>query len=123
MTFTEFKNKIDEWHESTKFMSSHGQMANHSVLEELKTYEDKETLIGYACLLLEEQIHLMMILLFNVVPGNELPPHPGEYYGGRIPVMRECWKYWALKENKVTKHHDEELYWVEDKFGNKGAWS
>ena len=122
MTFEEFKFQINQWHDDVKFLSSHEAMSKHNVLEELKSHQDKEQLIGYACLLLDEQIHLMMILLFNIVPGNELPPHPGEYYGGRIPVLRECWKYWALKENKVTHHNDAGSYWVEDKLGNKAFW-
>ncbi len=59
--------------------------------------------------------------ILNEIVVDKKPPIP-DYYAGRIPVIKECWKYWALRNNYVKMMHDPKTYWVEDKFGHRGEW-
>lgn len=119
LTFKEFTSMIEAWQKDVMFSSFHHQMMKHEVYEKLLTY-DKDLIIRYACLMLvDKYIHLMFILLGQLV---ENPPPLDSYYVGRIPVMKECWRYWALKEEIVRSKHNPSLYWVEDKDGNIGDW-
>jgi hypothetical protein len=125
MTFEEFDSHMYNWSQETMFHSTYHLIAKHPSYEKIVEYaetsaERKNDVIGFTCLLLTSNyIHNCFIILGRLVDN---PPPFNEYYAGRIPVMRECWRYWALKENIVFNKHDVRSYWVEDKHGNKGKW-
>lgn len=121
LTFNEFKKLMDEWHKAVMFHSMYGQMVKHENYAKILSY-DKDLIIRYACLMLvDDYIHLVFILLGQCVDKEKMPPFD-KYYAGRVPVMKECWRYWALKEKIVESKYNPELYWVEDKDGNIGDW-
>lgn len=126
MTYEEFKTLMTEWNNAVMFHSSYHMMMKHENYEKIKQYaeqspENRSRIIGYTCLLLVNPfVHLAFILLGDLV---DEPPPIDKYYAGRISVIRECWRYWGLKEKHTYTKHDENGYWVEDIFGNKGRWS
>lgn len=126
MTFQEFDALMYGWQEDVKFLSSHQGMKEHVAFESIsefakKNEENRKRIIEYTCLMLSNPyVHLCFILLGEFVDNP--PPVIPDYYAGRIPVIRECWRYWALKENIVKTNHDVHSYWVEDSNGNKGKW-
>lgn len=122
MSFEEFKILILKWNKEVSFFSLHRQMMQHPAYEQIKSL-DKETAIRYTCLMLDGSCtHQCFIVLGELVEPEKRPPFD-KYYAGRVPVMIECWKYWALHENIVSTKYDENGYWVEDKYGNRGNWS
>ncbi len=119
MSFEEFKELIVSWHKDTSFYSTYKHIADHKNLA--KIIQDDDHILGYACLMLDSKyIHQIFIILSRIVKD---PPPFNEYYAGRIPVMRECWKYWALKEGILFSKHDAGSYWVADRIGNQADWS
>lgn len=114
--FERFKLLLDEWHKKAAIYSSHFQMMKHENFKKILEM-DKDNVIGYACLLIKQHVHLCLILLDHLVSEDKRPPFDS-YYAGRIPVIVECWKYWALKEKIIFRKHDVNAYWEEDKFGN-----
>ncbi len=114
MTFSEFKRQIEEVAKQTSHLSGGHRKYVHLIKE------GDDDLITFACLLLPDHPHLMLPIL-NILVKEDSPPIPS-YYAGRIPVIVECWKFWALQTNRVHIHYDSEHYWVEDKYGNKANW-
>jgi len=125
MTFEEFDRLMMKWRDDVSFQSSHAAMKKHANYDKIIEYagqspENKQEIIGYTCLLLvSPYIHECIILLGELVDN---PPPFDPYYAGRVPVWRECWRHWALKEGIVSTKHDVSSYWVEDKNGNGGNW-
>lgn len=118
MTYEKFSELIKKADERTRFLSG-GHHNNEQVRQIIK--EADENTITYTCLFLEEYTHLAFAILYELVPSINHPPIP-EYYCGRIPVILECWKYWALVNKLVSTKYDPKAYWVEDKFGHRGDW-
>lgn len=122
MNFEEFKKLMIDWNNETGFYSTYKHIAQHPSYEKIKSM-DKELAIRYTCLMLDGSCtHQCFIVLGNLVEPEKKPPFD-QYYAGRVPVMLECWKYWALHEKIVFTKYDPSSYWVEDKDGNKGNWS
>lgn len=130
MTFEEFDALMYEWHNDVQFHSSHEGMKRNRCFDIITKFagqseEDRRKMITFTCLLLRNPyVHLCFILLSELVDDEKKPPAVPEYYAGRIPVIRECWRYWALKENIVKSTYDihSHSYRVEDENGNKGKW-
>lgn len=131
MTFEEFKILMKEWNDAVMFQSSPTSMMKHPNYQKLISYSDKELIIRYACLILDRKNVFLCLLLLSELVGRNRPPLD-KYYTGRIPVILECWRYWALKENIVFHPRDENenikydengISWMEDKDGNRGTWS
>src|SRR5690242_12794591 len=89
----------------------------HPNYEKILSYDNKEDIIGYACLFLDKHFFTSMLIIDTLVPAENHPPIDS-YYDGRIPVIQECWKYWALKQKILFRKHDVKEYWTEDKYGN-----
>lgn len=123
MTFDEFKKYFYEWYDEARYYSSPTMINNHPNREKIITAKNRDDIIGFTCLMFEQDkgTHEIISLLYEMVP-KEKQPVINEYYYGRIPVIVECWKYWALKNNIVTIKYNPEKYWVEDKYGNKADW-
>lgn len=128
MTFQEFDALMYEWHNDVQFQSSHEAMKHHRCFDVITEFAkisapNRQAMIAYTCLLLNNPyVHLCFVLLQNLVEDDRKPPALPDYYAGRVPVARECWRWWALKENIVKSAHDVHSYWVEDAHGNKGKW-
>lgn len=126
MTFEEFNTRMEEWDKGVMFHSSHHLMMKHHQYDEIIQYaeqsaENRRRIIGYTCLLLvNPYVHLSFILLGSL--ADNPPPTLDPYYAGRVSIIRECWRYWGLKEKFIKSMHNLEGYWVEDDFGNKGQW-
>ena len=99
MTQERFNILLKKWAKDTMFDSFHITMKEHPIYHQITTAKvEKEILIGYICQHLEKHIHLCLILLYDLVDN---PPPIDEYYLGRVPVIKECWVYWAIKNNHI----------------------
>lgn len=117
MNYIEFAQLMKTAHKETRFLSG----VNHNNKNIRKIIEEANSdTVAFSCLFLEEYTHLALCILYELVV-DEKPPIP-DYYRGRIPVILECWKYWALKNGYVKIEYDPSAYWVEDKYGNRGDW-
>lgn len=117
MNFDEFSKLISVAHKETARLS--GGQGKHKNIRQIIAEKSGNT-VAFACLALEEHTHLAFAILYELVTENR-PPIP-DYYSGRIPVIKECWKYWALEKKIVEIKYDPSAYWVEDKYGNRGNW-
>lgn len=113
MTF-EFSKLIRLARKETNFLSG-GHHRNVSIRRIVD--ERDENTVPFACLFLGGCSHLSLTILGEIVAVENRPPIP-QYYAGRVPVIVECWKYWALEQKHVAIKYDPNTYWVEDKFGN-----
>lgn len=121
--FEKFKELLVEWSNDVGYHSFTKQRQKHKNFKEILSLGTSDDLIGYACLCLEGpgSIHEIFSILYELVDIVDQPPfHP--YYAGRVPVIMECWKYWALETGFVNSKYDPNAYWVEDKEGNRGDW-
>ncbi len=118
MSYEEFSALIEKAHEETKFLSG-GYHRNEHIRKIIDDAD--ENTVTFACLFLEEYTHLSFAILYELVKPDDRPPIP-KYYAGRVPVILECWKYWALEKKLVTIKYDPSAYWVEDKFGHRADW-
>ncbi len=118
MTYEYFSQLMAIAARETGFLS--GSYSRNKNIREIIASADENT-IAYTCLFLEKHTHLAFAILYELVKAENLPPIPN-YYAGRIPVMLECWKYWALEKKFVTTKYDASGYWVEDKSGHRGDW-
>ena len=117
--FKEFKRLTEEMSNECRHWS--GGCKRHKNFQLLMEFNQLDR-IGFACLLLcDQHFSRMFEILYESVDESKLPPIP-DYYAGRVPVIKECWRYWALHEGIVNTKYDPESYWVEDKYGNKGEW-
>lgn len=117
MIFDEFKSLVKQAANETRHLS--GSQEEHPNIQRLL---GEEWPLAWACLMLEDDsIFQAFFLLGARVPAEKQPPFP-EYYQGRVPVLVECYRYWALKEEYVSVKYDPTAYWVEDSEGNRGDW-
>jgi hypothetical protein len=119
--FEEFKKLVEEWSKDMGCLS--GGFDKHPNMRKigdkaLCAYLDY---MGYTCLLIDTYPHMVFAILDRLIPSENHPPID-PYYAGRIPVIIECYKYWALKKGFVSVKYDPQSYWVEDKYGNRGEW-
>lgn len=117
--FKEFESLMHEMANDTLMSSNSKACVKHPNFDKLKEFED---VIPFTCLFLDTYIHQCWALLYRLLPENKLPPPLPPYYSGRVPVYKEAFKYWALREKYVTVKYDPESYWVEDKYGNRAEW-
>ena len=117
--FDEFKTLIEKAGRETAHLS--GGHRNNTNIRQIIENADDDT-IAFTCLMLEDHVHLALAILCELVPLEKHPPIPPEYYAGRIPVIKACWQYWAIKNKYVSVKHDPSAYWVEDKYGNRADW-
>lgn len=118
MNFVEFSGLIAKADQETQHLSG-GFHRNVHIRQIVEAGGDD--VIAFACLILEDHIHLALAILYELVSPDKRPPIP-EYYAGRVPVLKACWQWWALKEGLVKIKFDPQAYWVEDKYSNKGNW-
>jgi hypothetical protein len=120
--FEKFKELIFRWsHDNAGFSFERGEHIN---CKEILSFENKEDVIRFSCVLLghEKLCHQLFYLLYRLVDKKDQPPIDN-FYSGRVQVMLECWKYWALNKGYVNIKYNLKKYWVEDKYGNVGNWS
>ena len=121
--FNKFKLLMSELSRDCMSLSSGSAVRRHPNFQKLMEFENR---ISFACLLLgcnEEGTfcHESLAILYESVPEADMPPIP-HYYDGRIPVIVECWRFWALHTGLLEVKYDPNSYWVEDKYGNIGDW-
>lgn len=122
INFEEFKQLMSEWTSAVRGLSSPEDIRKHPNYEKIISSENKDDIIGFACLCFEKCSTIeILTLLHELVPEEKRPPID-PYYLGKIPVIKECWKCWALKTGILSKKFNPKQYWVEDKYGNKGDW-
>ncbi len=119
MTYEEFMTLIQAAYKETRFIS--GREQRNANVRKIIDSADKNT-IPFACLILKDYTHLAFAILYELVPAYLGRPPIPDYYKGHIPVIKECWKYWALQNKHVFSKHSPTAYWVEDKFGHRGEW-
>ena len=120
--FDEFEKLLLEWSKRNRGLSF--ERGEHENCKKILSFENKEDMIGFACVLLGREMlcHQLFFLLYQLVDKSNQPPID-TFYSGRVQVMLECWKYWALNEGYVSIKYNSKKYWVEDKCGNVGNWS
>lgn len=120
--FNEFENLILQWHYDNAGLSF--ERGDHENCKKILSFENKEDIIGFTCVLLgcERLCHQLFFLLYHIIDKKDWPLIDN-FYSGRVPVLLECWKYWALNKGYVKIKYNPKKYWVEDKYGNVGNWS
>lgn len=115
--FKEFQKLMQHWANETGGYSTSIHVKQNDNYHKILTMT-KDNVIGYAALLLNKHLHLSLLLLWDLVPKKQYPPID-RYYAGRMAVIRECWKYWALEKKIIFTKGDMTGYWEEDKYGNR----
>ena len=98
MNFDEFSKLLSAADEETQYLSG-GQHKNKNIRQIIAEADDDT--IAFACLALEKHTHLAFGILRELVKDGG-PPIP-YYYRGRVPVIKECWKYWALEKKNTFR--------------------
>ena len=118
LDYSEFLDLYTEWRQRNAGLSF--ERGDHPNCLKILQAENKMDIIGFTALQLDGRQQAFH-LLWKLVDERDRPPFD-PYYAGRIPVLLECWRYWALKEGFLRVCYDPQSYWVEDKYGNRGDW-
>lgn len=116
LTFKQFRGMVKQAAIDSRHLS--GAHENHPSIQYLL---NEEWPVAWACLMLEDDSIFQAFALLEKVPEDQHPPIP-DYYRGRVSVVLECYRYWALERGHVAVKYDPAAYWVEDKDGNRGNW-
>ncbi len=117
LSFNKFSELLNKWSDDVSMQSLIGRMQRHPNYKKILSYENKEDIMGYACLFLDKHFFVAMLIIGTLVPEEKHPPIDS-YYAGRTPVICECWKFWALEQKILFTKYDVHSYWQEDKYGN-----
>lgn len=112
----EFSNLMSEWDRDTAGYSVSSLWEKHENFKKLLEFED---VIPFACLFLKRDFHRAFSLLRAALPEDKHPPALPDYYAGRLPIYREVYIYWAIKEGYLVSKHTPHEYWLQDKYGNR----